>query len=575
MARLRAEGVDFANSHSMFPTFTTANASAFATGHQIGDTGDFSNFLYSGFPIAASHGTVTPFLESDPVLREMNRRFPRGYLDEASILAAASTRYSTAAIGKVGPVGIFDLESLGPPPQRTLIVDDLTGRPGGTPLSPDWLRAFQSAGIAAAAPGRGPNGEAGTFEKPGTRVPNLDQQRYFLDVVSRVVLPEFKRRGRPFVLVYWSRDPDGTQHNQGDSLARLTPGINGPTSLAAIRSADEALAGIEAALERLQLLDSTDIIVAADHGFSTISKASRTSEAASLRYPDVRGGELPLGFLAIDLTAALQRSGSGIELFDPDDDSSRIDFRHGAHPRRGNALIGRSPSAPDVVVAANGGSDLIYLSERLSARETRRLARSILDALFREDYVSGVFVDERRLGRMAGALSTRSIELDGAAVTPHPAIVVNFTSFDTGCGRAASLCGAEVADTALQQGQGMHGSFSRADTWNFMAARGPDFHAAQVDHLPASNADIGMTMAYLLRLELPARGQLKGRLLAEALRDRHEAHLEVSTRTLESSPASGGLRTLVRTERVGRSIYLDSAGFPGRTLGLPPAPPQR
>jgi hypothetical protein len=33
MARLRDEGVNFRNSHSVFPTFTTANASAFSTGH--------------------------------------------------------------------------------------------------------------------------------------------------------------------------------------------------------------------------------------------------------------------------------------------------------------------------------------------------------------------------------------------------------------------------------------------------------------------------------------------------------------------------------------------------------------
>ena len=37
------------------------------------------------------------------------------------------------------------------------------------------------------------------------------------------------------------------------------------------------------------------------------------------------------------------------------------------------------------------------------------------------------------------------------------------------------MCAVEIADTGLQQGQGMHGSFSRADTMNFMAAIGPDF----------------------------------------------------------------------------------------------------
>src|ERR1700753_1019825 len=80
-AQLRAQGVNFANSHSLFPTFTTANASAFASGHHLGDTGDFSNTLYAGFAVKSSGGTLTPFLESDPVLREVNAHFEGNYLN--------------------------------------------------------------------------------------------------------------------------------------------------------------------------------------------------------------------------------------------------------------------------------------------------------------------------------------------------------------------------------------------------------------------------------------------------------------------------------------------------------------
>jgi hypothetical protein len=58
---------------------------------------------------------------------------------------------------------------------------------------------------------------------------------------------------KPFALVFWSRDPDGTQHNQGDNLGRLIPGINGPTSLAAIKNADDDLAKLLAALTKLGL----------------------------------------------------------------------------------------------------------------------------------------------------------------------------------------------------------------------------------------------------------------------------------------------------------------------------------
>src|ERR1700712_1516202 len=68
MAEVRDKGVNFKNSHSLFPTFTMANGSAMASGHCLGDTGTFSNTIYTGYPVAAASGTVTPFIEVDPVL---------------------------------------------------------------------------------------------------------------------------------------------------------------------------------------------------------------------------------------------------------------------------------------------------------------------------------------------------------------------------------------------------------------------------------------------------------------------------------------------------------------------------
>jgi len=569
-ARLRDEGVNFSNSHSVFPTFTTANASAFATGHLLGDSGDFGNYIYSGFPVPSANRTVTPFLESDPVLRDVEGHFPHGYLNEASILALASARYSTAAIGKLRPTAIFDLRALDQSPDeaRTLIVDDMTGREGGVPLSQRWMQAFERAGVAVHAAGRGANGDAGAFDRPGTQVANTEQQRYFLDVALKVVLPEFKRAGRPFVLVYWSRDPDGSQHNQGDSFGRLLPGINGPTSLAGVRSANDALGSIEDALKTLQLFATTNIIVAADHGFSTISRASQTSHAARQKYHDVKSGELPLGFVAIDLAAALKGIDTKLRLFDPDHDAAEVAWVAGQHPTRGNGLIGADAMSPEVIVAANGGSDLIYLSPQSTSARRHFLARAIVNALLREDYTSGIFVDAAQVGEIAGTLSTRAIGLDGTAVTPHPAILVSFKSFSTACGRAAILCAVEVADSPLQQGQGMHGAFSRADTWNFMAARGPDFKTSEVDRLPASNADVGATIAHVLHLELPSIGHLNGRVLEESLRG-SSASPTGSTERIESRPARGGLRTVLVTERVGSTAYFDVAGFPGRTVGLP------
>jgi arylsulfatase A-like enzyme len=361
----------------------------------------------------------------------------------------------------------------------------------------------------------------------------------------------FKTRNRPFLVVVWSRDPDGSQHNQGDSLNALNPGINGPTSLAAIRNADDNLRQIVEAVKALGLADTTDVVIAADHGFSTIAKESKTSLAAKVSYPDVPAGFLPPGFLAVDLAKSL-----GLPLFSPNERNARV--ADNAYPKSGNGVIGHDPDKPEIVVAANGGSDLVYLPGN-----DRELAQRVVRVLLEQDYVSGLFVDPR-LGPIAGTLPLEAINLSGRALTPSPSIVVNFRSFTTGCDMPL-LCTAEIADTGLQQGQGMHGSFSRADTMNFMAAIGPDFKRGFADDAPVSNADVGRTIAHILRLDVPHKGQLMGRVIDEAIGGPMP---KVEKHTVHSQPAANGLRTLLNLQQVGSTKYFDAAGFPGRTVGL-------
>jgi hypothetical protein len=551
LASIARQGVSLRNSHALFPTFTTANASGMATGHMLGDTGDFSNTIDAGFEVPGAAGSMTPFLENDAVLGEIDAHFAGNYLDEATILKLARDKgYSTASVGKVGPVLIFDpTERSG---EQTIIVDDATGSPTGIPLAPEITERMKTANLPLTAPSRGANGYPGNVAKPGTLSANVVQQDYFASVATRVVLPMFKQRNKPFVLVFWSRDPDGTQHNQGDSLNTLTPGINGPTSLAAIRNADDDLARIRSALNELGLLDSTDIVTTSDHGFSTISKESNTSSTVKTKFADTLPGHLPLGFVALDLAHALD-----MPLIDPDDGYKTI--ADGQHTKNGNGLIGGDRSNPKVVVAANGGSDLVYIPDG-----DKTMAKRIVDTLLSQDYVSGLFVDSK-LGKFPGTLSLDDIALDGSAITPHPAIAVNFRSFDTVCGEPVR-CTVEIADTVLQQGQGMHGSFSRADTWNFMAMEGPDFKSHFVDPAPASNADVGRTVAELMHLDVQDKGKLVGRVLTEALPG--GAIPEATSRVVTSDAAPNGLATILDVQQVGATRYFDAAGFPGRTVGL-------
>jgi hypothetical protein len=551
MAALARQGVALVNSHSLFPTFTTANASAMATGHYLGDTGDFSNTIYTAWPVPSAGGTVTPFLENDAVLGEVDGHFGGNYMDEVTVLRLAHEKgYSTAAIGKLGPTLMFDhTERTG---SETVIIDDFTGSERGIPLAAEIADRLKAAGLPLVAPGRGANGTAGNATTPGTRVANTAQQDFMVAATTRAVLPAFAARSKPFLLVFWSRDPDGTQHNQGDSFLTVTPGINGPASLAAIRNVDDDLGRIRAALAELGLAQDTDIIVTADHGFSTISKESDTSPAAKQRYADVPSGLLPPGFLALDIAKAL-----GLPLIDPDDGYKAV--ADGAHSRGGNALIGGDRDHPKLVVAANGGSDLIYIPDG-----DKEMAAKLVGVLLDQDYVGALFVHSR-FGKIPGTLALSDIALEGASVTPPPAIVVSFRSFDTVCGEPVR-CAVTVADTALQQGQGMHGSFSRADTWNFMALAGPDFRSGFVDPAPAGNADVGRTVAAILRLDARDIGRLAGRVLTEAMLG--GALPEVKSFTVVSDPAANGLRTVLDMQSVGEVRYFDAAGFPGRVVGL-------
>jgi predicted AlkP superfamily pyrophosphatase or phosphodiesterase len=554
MAAVRDKGVNFKNSHSLFPTFTMANGSAMSTGHYLGDTGTFSNTIFSGYTNAPAGDTVVPFLENDAVLGDIDAHFSGNYLNEEVLLQLARRKgYSTAAIGKVGPTLLFDhTDCACKPGLHSIVIDDSTGAKTGVPLSDEMKDALTKANLPLVAPSRGDNGKAGDAKTPGTTSANIAQQAYFADIAAKVVLPMFKARNKPFVLVFWSRDPDGTQHNQGDSLNTVTPGINGPSTMAAIKNVDNNLAELRKALDDLGLASTTDIIISADHGFSTISKQSKTSASVKAKYDDTPEGFLPMGFLAIDLSKALD-----LPLFDPNDKNAAVGDN--AHPKAGNGVLGKDPTKPDLVVATNGGSDLIYLPTM-----DKKLADRTIKALLDQDYVSGLFVDDK-LGRFPGTLPMSEIDLKGKAVTPNPSIVVNFRSYVEGCNEPTN-CSVEVADTVLRQGQGMHGSFGRGDTYNFMAAIGPDFKSGYVDNLPVSNADVGQTAARLLGLHASANGGLEGRVMSEALPN--GITLKAVEAKIVSKPAANGLVTVVKYQRVLTQRYFDVAGFPGRTVGL-------
>jgi arylsulfatase A-like enzyme len=601
--KVRTEGVHFENSHAVFPTFTTANASAIATGHGLGDTGDYSNTIWPGFVTfdTGNFGllpvTPVPFLEDDQILADLDEHFAGNYLGSETLLSMARAHgYKTAVIGKLGPAAIQDAAAIAPQyrafPRALpgIIVDDATGSGAGLPWPPDLATQMFVSGFPSAAPSRtngyGPtstfnNGYIGDRSKAGTLVANTVQQDWFSTVTTQVVLPALtKDPATPFALLYWSRDPDGTQHNQGDSLGSLFPGINGVTPRRAVRNADRDLGRLLAWLDaHPEIKANTNVIVTSDHGFATISRSEidrtgrrSTSEAARHDYVG-EGGQidtlktfLPSGFLALDLAYDLQLS-----VYDPDvrpvgsrlyrqvhigSAGDPVGLTTWEHPVHGSALAGLGVQRPDgsdaqFIVAANGGSDLIYIPDGNAERLQRIVSRLLV-----YDYVGGVFVDDK-YGTVPGTLPLSAINLVGASKVPRPAIVAAFKVFYMNPTDLQSAV--QISDTWLQEGQGMHGGFGRDSTYNNMAAVGPDFKKGFVDPAPAGNGDITPTIAHLLGFAMPAGGSLVGRVLTEAL-GAAPAAAAPPLRYLRSTTVNGKQTVLVYQEQ-GGVRYLDTACF--------------
>jgi arylsulfatase A-like enzyme len=596
--RVRNLGVDFRNSHAVFPTFTTANASVIATGHGLGDTGDYSNTLYPGTwlgnpDVTAAVGSTTPFLESDELLANLNAAFNGNYLGERTLLSVARENgFNVASVGKVGPTAIQQNEALAWDQfgylgaSGAIVVDDSTGLAGGLPLPTEIVDALRDAKLPEEAPlrnngfgdtSRWSNGFSGDAQISGTLDANRVQQQWFTDVATKVLLPRFTADTKPFVLVFWSRDPDGSQHNEGDSLQNLAPGINGDTAKRGLQNADRCLKQV------LDFLDAhpsvkanTDVLITSDHGFATVSRrevaadGTQSSEISAVMEYELIGkekpepkGTLPTGFLAVDLGIR-----EHLRVFDPAvrataGSSAYLEVVLGGeksqHPSTGSALLGKTVERVDgsdatLIVAANGGSDLVYVPSG-----SADIVHKTIDILMQLDYVGGLFVDDRYCAAPSdcpGSLPLSAVGLTGHSAVPRPAIVVTYKVFYRVAGDLQSA--AQVSDTTLQEGQGMHGGFGRDQTYNNMAAMGPDFKAGYVDEAPAGNIDIAPTLAHLLGLQMPSVGGIRGRVLEEGLAG-GKAPEAAARKVLVSAPDGDGWSTLLEYQELRGTRYYDSA----------------
>src|SRR5208283_4653927 len=254
-----------------------------------------------------------------------------------------------------------------------------------------------------------------------------------------------------------------------------------------------------------------------------------------------------------------------------------------------SAGLKKSRDSIDVVVAPNGGADLVYLSptEFATPHARRAALQKIVNFAEAQEWCGPIFsrdsstapdepIRRRRsrrapkpyLGWIDGTFSQRVVGLYNPARSPD--LVISFREEPdavnkglTGPGNPAFLIGeigqvstpnksAELlhpvkglvyADTGTSQtfttGMGMHGAAGEREIHNFCAAAGPDFRRGFVDLNPTANTDVTPTITQILGTETnigPGGVVPTGRAMSEALTDgRHSAggsHTQTMTTNL-------------------------------------------
>jgi arylsulfatase A-like enzyme len=238
--RLRTEGVDFTNSHAVFPTVTRVNAAAISTGAYPGRNGMLGNSIY--IP-AVDPNRAFSNSEHENLIRldEVTGGNMLLVKSLAELLAERAKRLAVVSSGSTGGALLLNpraLKGLGVTINGYWEPGVRAGSPAA--VSDAVLRRFGAAPKLGAGSTEGSNDQAVAWT-----------QRVLRDYV----LPELK----PDVIINWVTEPDHIQHARG---------VGSPPARASIRADDAEVGLLLERLDALGLTATTNIIVLSDHGFS-------------------------------------------------------------------------------------------------------------------------------------------------------------------------------------------------------------------------------------------------------------------------------------------------------------------
>jgi arylsulfatase A-like enzyme len=235
--QLAQNGVWFERSYAVYPTLTRANSPAISTGCRPGRAGVPGNTI-----LLPSGGSLQSYSTGDATSLQR--------------LADADAR----------PILLMDTlaDRVQRAGGRTVVVG--SGSPGSALLQHPRAIEASDPVIADGIPSMAPFMDA-VRQRFGPlpskhAMPATAWTAYFTRIITDFVLPEVM----PTLMVFWHTDPDHTSHFRGHSA---------PETRQALRDADAHLGAILEAYDRLGVRGTTAVVVASDHGGSTITRRAR------------------------------------------------------------------------------------------------------------------------------------------------------------------------------------------------------------------------------------------------------------------------------------------------------------
>ena len=394
LAAMRAAGSEMADNHATYPTFTMMNAASFATGAFPGTTGFYGNTLWAPGASGADSALVPvdfrqpAFVEDYAILKDLDAYYGNQLLLVGTLFEAAQQAgLKTATVGKSGSAFLQDRKEGG------LVLDERMAYPqafaealqgAGFPLPKLTPNAYPAGTVTLAADNGDPTAQLAkkvlgdnvttdptdtTGNTPGPA------NAYLMNAYANYVLPEES----PDVTLVWLRNPDSTEHAYGPGTANYRD---------ALHSQDALLGQLQTKLADLGLTASTDLIIVSDHAHSSVSGPFelfplRAVAGGAVGAVDANGysvsGDVRMadlltkaGFVAYDgsgcvydpTISGIRADGSPLIPTSVDTDGTICGGVLGKLYTTPSYRVPAEPlPAKAVVVAANGGSDYLYVPD--------------------------------------------------------------------------------------------------------------------------------------------------------------------------------------------------------------------